>query len=74
MPGTKTSGRPGGNPDITKYSFKTDREESCTAKLSVRIAPSDLEALKAISGWQELVRQKVKEILKENPQDGGAKD
>ena len=37
--------------------FKTDREESCTAHLSLRITPSQKAKLKNIDGWQEEARQ-----------------
>ena len=64
MPGTKTSGRPGGNPNIKEYGFKTDRPESLTAKLSMRVAPSMLAELKKKDNWQELVREAIAEKLK----------
>ena len=63
MPGTKASGRPGGNPDIKNYGFKTDRPESLTAKLSMRVAPSMLAELKKKDNWQELVREAIAEKL-----------
>ena len=61
--GTKSSGRPGGNPDITEYSFTTDKPEPCTAKLTLRLPPSEYEKLKTLDNWQELVRQKIRELL-----------
>ena len=63
MPGTKASGRPGGNPDLKNYGFKTDRPESLTAKLSMRVAPSMLAELKKKDNWQELVREAIAEKL-----------
>jgi hypothetical protein len=66
MAGTVASGRPGGNPDLKKFQFSTDNEESNTALLGVRIAPSQLEKLKAIKGWQDILRAKIKEILAES--------
>ena len=54
---------PKGNPNIKDYGFKTDREESLTAKLSVRITPSMLARLKKKDNWQELVRQAIAEML-----------
>ena len=66
MAGTVASGRPGGNPDLKKFQFSTDNEESNTALLAVRIAPSQLEKLKAIDGWQDIVRAKIREILAES--------
>ena len=54
---------PKGNPNIKQYGFTTDREESLTAKLSVRVAPSMLDELKKKDNWQELVRQAIAEKL-----------
>ena len=65
MPGTKASGRPGGNPDLKNYGFKTDRPESLTAKLSMRVAPSMLAELKKKDNWQELVREAIAKALEE---------
>jgi hypothetical protein len=66
MAGTVASGRPGGNPDLKKFQFSTDNEESNTALLAVRIAPSQLEKLKAIKDWQDILREKIREILAES--------
>jgi hypothetical protein len=66
MAGTVGSGRPGGNPDLKKFQFSTDNEESNTALLAVRIAPSQLEKLKAIKDWQDILREKIREILAES--------
>ena len=63
MPGTKSSGRPGGNPEIKKYGFKTNRAESCTAQISLRIPPSLKAELTQKENWQELVRQAIAEKL-----------
>ena len=54
---------PKGNPKIKEYGFKTDREESLTAKLSVRITPSMLKELRKKDNWQELVRKAIAEKL-----------
>ncbi len=64
MPGTKASGRPGGNPDFgTKYAFKTDREEPLTESLSLRVPASMKSELKRLQNWQELVREAIAEKL-----------
>lgn len=55
---------PKGNPNIKEYGFKTDREESLTAKLSMRVTPSMLSELKKKDNWQEFVRQAIAEKLK----------
>ncbi|MDJ0531308.1 MAG: hypothetical protein QNJ70_02220 [Xenococcaceae cyanobacterium MO_207.B15] len=54
---------PKGNPNIKEYGFKTDREESLTAKLSMRVTPSMLSELKKKDNWQEFVRQAIAEKL-----------
>lgn len=54
---------PKGNPKIKEYGFKTDREESLTAKLSVRITPSMLKELRKKDNWQELVRKAIAEKI-----------
>ncbi len=63
MAGTKSSGRPGGNPNIKEYGFKTDRAEPLVAQLNIRV-PSSLKAkLKKKENWQEFVRQAIIEKL-----------
>jgi hypothetical protein len=57
---------PKGNPNIKQYGFKTDREESLTAKLSMRVAPSMLDELKKQKNWQELVRTAIAEKLQQS--------
>ncbi|MEN9871610.1 MAG: hypothetical protein RLZZ171_2602 [Cyanobacteriota bacterium] len=64
MPGTKTSGRPGGNPDIKKYGFKSDREEPLVESISIRISASMKSQLKQQEKWREFVRQAIAEKLK----------
>ena len=43
--------------------FTTDREESCTAHISLRIPPSLKAKLKEKENWQEFVRQTLLEKL-----------
>lgn len=59
MAGTQRSGRPGGNPDLIKYRFTTDRDEACTALLQLRIQPSLFAELKKLDGWQEIAREAI---------------
>lgn len=40
-----------------KTQFTTDREESCTASLNVRVPPSLLSKIKERDNWQEFVRK-----------------
>ena len=63
MPGTKASGRPGGNPDLKKYSFTTDRDEPLRERLQIRVPASMKQELKAKDNWQEFVRQAIAEKL-----------
>lgn len=63
MPGTKASGRPGGNPDLKKYSFTTDRDEPLRERLQIRVPASMKQELEAKDNWQEFVRQAIAEKL-----------
>jgi hypothetical protein len=63
MPGTKTSGRPGGNPDLQKYSFTTERDEPLRERLQIRVPASMKKELEAKDNWQEFVRQAIAEKL-----------
>jgi len=56
---------PKGNPNIKEHGFKTDRKESLTAKLSMRITPSMLNELKSKENWQEFVRLTLAKALEE---------
>ena len=52
-------------PDIGKATqFKTDRPESCTAQIALRIPPSLKAELKNLDNWQEEVRQFLQEKVK----------
>jgi hypothetical protein len=62
-------GRPGGNPDLEKYQFKSPVPESRTAGIYLRITPTDKERLKNVKDWQEKLRQKVKEIIDDSSSD-----
>ncbi|WP_019499161.1 hypothetical protein [Pseudanabaena sp. PCC 6802] len=59
MAGTKSSGRPGGNPDIASYGFTTDRPEPLEAHLQLRIPASMKEGLDVLSDKNEFVRQAI---------------
>jgi hypothetical protein len=56
-------GRPGGNPELSQYHYTTDRPESLTSKLSIRIEPSVFNALKQQENWQEDVRRAIAKML-----------
>jgi hypothetical protein len=57
--------RTGGNPDLEKYQFTTEREEPLTAKFTLRVTHSMLTELKAISNWQEKTREKLSDLVRE---------
>ena len=65
MAGTKASGRPGGNPNIKEYGFKTDRPEPLIEKLQVRVSASMKEKVKSRENWQEFVRDAIEKALEE---------
>lgn len=63
-------GRPGGNPDIKKYSFtqKYDWDEPCTDRMQLRMPPNMKEAIKAgkIEDWQEVARVAIAKAIEES--------
>ncbi len=65
MPGTKSSGRPGGNPDLKKYGFTTDRPEPLRESVHVRVSASMKKQLKEKENWQEFVREAIAKALEE---------
>lgn len=67
MPGTKDSGRPGGNPELSQYTYQKEdpeREEAFTELLQLRITPSMKAALQA-KGRQknQFIRDAIAEKL-----------
>lgn len=64
-------GRPGGNPDIVKFSFKQkyDWGESCTERIAVRLPPTLAKKLKNIENWQEFTRQAIAKAIEETKSD-----
>jgi hypothetical protein len=56
-------GRPGGNPDIVNFSWKTDRPESCLAKMTLRLPESHYSRLRELDNWQEKVRDAIAHLL-----------
>jgi hypothetical protein len=61
-------GRPGGNPDLKRYQFSTDRPEPLTEKLSMRISAAMRSRLSAMENWHEFVRQAIQKALDELPE------
>ncbi len=60
-------GRPGGNPNIKEYGFKTDREHPLTEFAALRIDKPTKEALKAgkLPNWQKIAREAIEKALAE---------
>jgi hypothetical protein len=55
--------RPGGNPGLAAHQFKSDRPESLTARLQLRVTEAMKQQLEEIPDWQEFVRQAIAEKL-----------
>lgn len=71
MPGTKDSGRPGGNPDLEQHQYERrySWDEPCTAQFNIRMPPSLLSDLKQIEGYQELVRGAIAQVVANHKKD-----
>lgn len=67
MPGTKSSGRPGGNPELRQHSYQIqdpDRNEAYTEQLQLRVTPTMHTALKALGkSKNEFIRDAIAEKL-----------
>lgn len=55
--------RPGGNPDLEKYRFQTNREEPLTEKITLRISTRMAGQIEQIENYREFVRQAIAEKL-----------
>lgn len=55
--------RNGGNPELDKYKFVAAGDEPLVAHLQIKIAPSQLEALKRKPRWQDWVRSVLENAL-----------
>ncbi len=58
--------RPGGNPNIKKHGFKTERQEPLTSQLALKVSASMKKRLQEKENWQELVRVAIEKILEED--------
>jgi hypothetical protein len=57
MAGVKgKSGRTGGNPDLGKFAFTTDRVEPCSERIQIRMPRSLKLRIHALPDWPEQVR------------------
>jgi len=59
--------RKGGNPGLSEFQYKSERTESLSRQLTFRVGETMSKLLKekAVEDWQELVRKKLAEALKE---------
>ncbi len=65
MAGTKSSGRPGGNPEIAKYGFKTpEGREPYNQKIQVCVTPTMKKLLAEIDNPSDFIRSAIEEHLK----------
>ena len=69
MSGTKSSGRPGGNPDIAKYGFKTERPEPLREQINIRVSTSMKKSLLKQKNWNEFVREAIAKALQEQEEE-----
>jgi hypothetical protein len=54
-----------GNPDITKHSYRTDREEPLTENLNLRVTKAMKEQVQQQSNPPEFCRQAIQKALDE---------
>ncbi len=58
--------RVGGNPELSKYQFTTERDEPLTEKFTLRVTTSMLKELLSLDGnWREFVREAISDKLKQ---------
>lgn len=59
--------RPGGNPNIQKHGFKTDRERPLVEKMTLRMDEEMKAAIKSgiLPDWQEIARKALEKALHE---------
>jgi hypothetical protein len=60
------TGRPGGNPDLVKHQFTTDREEPCSERIQIRLPRSLKERIQEIPNWPEWARITLAEKLNDS--------
>jgi hypothetical protein len=61
MAGNENSGRPGGNPDIKKFSFKAKGKESNNARFNLWVSQRQSKALKEIPN--DVIRHHLEELI-----------
>lgn len=56
--------RLGGNPELQKHQFTTNRDEPLTSTITIRITLSMLKQLRSINNFPEFVREAISDKLK----------
>ena len=64
-------GRPGGNPDLKNYQFKTDRKYPLTESMTIKFDRPTKEALTSgkLPNWREIAREAVAKALEEKERE-----
>ncbi|MCT7948274.1 hypothetical protein NG798_00510 [Ancylothrix sp. C2] len=62
------SGRPGGNPDIKLYGFKSKGDAAITEKVFCRVTLAQKEKIRATQDWQERFRQWIDNLPDPEPE------
>ena len=67
MPGTRSSGRPGGNPNIKNHGFKTDRKYPLTENESLKLDKPTKDKLRAglVPNWRDIARSAIAKAIAE---------
>ncbi len=60
-------GRPGGNPDLKNYQFKTERKHPLTETMTIKFDRPTKEALTSgkLPNWREIAREAIAKALQE---------
>jgi len=59
--------RKGGNPDLGRHKFVTDREQPLVKHLQIRVSQEMWGQLEREEDWREFVREAIASALKKNP-------
>lgn len=64
-------GRPGGNPDLKKHQFKTERKYPLTESMTIKFDRPTKEALTSgkLPNWREIAREAVAKALAEQERE-----
>ena len=64
-------GRPGGNPDLEKHQFKTERKYPLTESMTIKFDRPTKEALTSgkLPNWREIAREAIAKALEEKERE-----